>query len=81
MKIGQINPVFNHVMEFLVPKRTLPSTNLIFVVMEKDARTDSKRNIGRIVIGANSNGRCWEHWKSAITEGYRVTAQWHQLWQ
>ena len=80
VKIDQINPVFNHLMEFLVPKRQLDSTNLIFNVMDRDIRTDSKRNIGRIVVGANSTGRCWNHWQSALTANDRVIPQWHQLW-
>ena len=81
MKIDQINPVYNQFMEFVLPERSLESTNLVFVVMDKDVRTDSKRNIGRIVVGANSNGRCWDHWKRAIAADGRMIAQWHQLWQ
>ena len=79
-KRDQINPVYNQVMEFLVPQSTIESTNLVFVVMHKDVRTDSKENIGRIVIGANASGRCWEHWKKALSADGKLIAQWHQLW-
>ena len=80
IKIDQINPVYNQLMEFLVPERQLNSTNLTFNVMDEDIRTDSKRNIGRIVVGANSTGRCWNHWQKALAANGRVIAQWHQLW-
>eukprot|EP00112_Aurelia_sp_Birch-Aquarium-sp1_P016810 Seg3840.3 transcript_id=Seg3840.3/GoldUCD/mRNA.D3Y31 product=Synaptotagmin-1 protein_id=Seg3840.3/GoldUCD/D3Y31 len=79
-KRDQINPVYNQVMEFLVPQSTIESTNVVFVVMHKDVRTDSKENIGRIIIGANSSGRCWEHWKKALSADGKLIAQWHQLW-
>ena len=76
----QINPVFNSVMDFYVPLSTLDQTNIVFVVMHKDVRTDSKENIGRIVIGANATGKCLNHWNRTIAAQGKPIAQWHQLW-
>ncbi len=79
-KKDQINPVFNTVMEFLLPQSNVSSTNIVFVVMHQAIRTDSKENIGRIEIGPDASGHYLLHWEKTMEAQGRHVAQWHQLW-
>ncbi|MBN3307056.1 SYT4 protein, partial [Amia calva] len=73
------NPVFNELFVFDVPSEAgLCDTSVELLLLDSD-RLARNQVIGRLLLGANTEGTMGEHWREICDHPRRQIAKWHTL--
>lgn len=83
VKKRTLSPVFNESFAFDIPTTegsgaTLDSVSLELLLLDWD-RVTKNEVIGKLELGAKSNGSALNHWKEVCNSPRRQIADWHKL--
>ncbi|XP_007895398.1 synaptotagmin-4 [Callorhinchus milii] len=73
-----LNPVFNELFVFDIPCEGIENISVEFLVIDFDRMTKNEI-IGRLVLGASTEGTVGEHWREICEHPRRQIAKWHCL--
>ena len=72
------NPKYSETLTFDVPAENLHESSLLICVLSKTKESYLEKNLGNVLLGADSSGENFDHWDEMRTET-KPKARWHTL--
>lgn len=72
------SPIFNEALTCVVDPDGIRNVN-ICVQMTNESRNAVKREVGQVVLGAQTTGEEFRHWNDVMATPGKHIAEWHEL--